>query len=218
MGAQSPPTPPRAQRRQIAGSALKTNIATLGPIVLPVGEQLRYFANLIARRLVRGQLPLPRPLCEVVQTAARAIVPLRGVRDVVGFVPADPAEATPADFMHQLPPYVPDFTRAFEWICVHTGGRAVIDAIEKNLSLPPHYLEPSRTALWRFGNTSSASIWYELEIIAEEGNTCGAQREGGGKMPPPGGERTLSKGDRVWQIAFGSGFKCNSLVWEATNI
>ena len=26
----------------------------------------------------------------------------------------------------ELPPYVPDFTKAFEWICVHTGGRAVV--------------------------------------------------------------------------------------------
>jgi 3-ketoacyl-CoA synthase len=27
--------------------------------------------------------------------------------------------------------------------------------------------------------------------------------------------RLVRRGDRVWQIAFGSGFKCNSAIWRA---
>jgi 3-ketoacyl-CoA synthase len=56
-------------------------------------------------------------------------------------------------------PYLPDFTLAFNHICIHTGGRGVIDEMEKQLSLPPEFVAPSREALFRYGNTSSSSIW-----------------------------------------------------------
>jgi len=207
------------QIMQIAGDALKINISTLGPLVLPISEQLRFFANMVARRAIKGGLPLPRPLRAAVRSVAMSVVPLPGVRFLVGYVPGQsngsstPRSPMAAVLRYNLPPYVPNFAKAFEWICVHTGGRAVIDAMEQNLQLPPHYLEPSRLSLYKFGNTSSASIWYELQIIAEQGNTCGVDREGGA-MPPKGMERKLRRGDRVWQIAFGSGFKCNSAVWQ----
>ncbi|CAI0444415.1 unnamed protein product [Linum tenue] len=84
---------------------------------------------------------------------------------------------------------------AFEHFCIHAGGRAVLDELEKNLHLSDWHMEPSRMTLYRFGNTSSSSLWYEL-----------AYTEGKGRV---------KRGDRMWQIAFGSGFKCNSAVWKA---
>ncbi|KAK1436534.1 hypothetical protein QVD17_02315 [Tagetes erecta] len=133
----------------IAGGALKTNITTLGPLVLPISEQLLFFCTLIAKKFLNKDIK----------------------------------------------PYIPDFKLAFDHFCIHAGGRAVIDELEKNLQLSLTHVEASRMTLHRFGNTSSSSIWYELAYI-----------EGKGRV---------RKGDRVWQIAFGSGFKCNSAVWKA---
>uniref|UniRef100_A0A7N0ZR77 3-ketoacyl-CoA synthase n=1 Tax=Kalanchoe fedtschenkoi TaxID=63787 RepID=A0A7N0ZR77_KALFE len=133
----------------IAGGALKTNITTLGPLVLPISEQLLFFATLVSRKL----------------------------------------------FNSKVKPYIPDFRLAFEHFCIHAGGRAVIDELEKNLQLLPHHVEASRMTLHRFGNTSSSSIWYELAYTEAKGR--------------------MRRGNRVWQIAFGSGFKCNSAVWLA---
>ncbi|KAF3787435.1 3-ketoacyl-CoA synthase 6 [Nymphaea thermarum] len=92
------------------------------------------------------------------------------------------------------PLYVPDFKKAFEHFCIHAGGRAVIDSVVKNLRMENVHAEPSRMTLYRFGNTSSSSIWYELSYIEAMGR--------------------MKKGDRIWQIAFGSGFKCNTAVWK----
>ena len=39
----------------IAGGALKTNITTLGPLVLPVSEQLLFFATLVAKKLFNAK-------------------------------------------------------------------------------------------------------------------------------------------------------------------
>ncbi|KXG19727.1 3-ketoacyl-CoA synthase 6 [Sorghum bicolor] len=94
----------------------------------------------------------------------------------------------------RVKPYLPDFRTAFEHFCIHAGGRAVIDELQRSLGLSDEDVEASRMALHRFGNTSSSSVWYELAYIEAKGR--------------------MRRGDRVWMIGFGSGFKCNSAAWE----
>ena len=79
--------------------------------------------------------------------------------------------------------------------CIHAGGRAVVDGIQKSLSLSNKQIEPSRHALYSYGNTSSSSIWYELDYIRDQ--------------------MDLKIGHKVLQVGFGSGFKCNSVVLKS---
>merc|ERR1712048_938331 len=73
------------QIMQVAGDSLKVNISTLGPLVLPISEQLRYLANMVARRAIRGQLPLPGQIRRAVQSIACSVVQMKAVQGFVGF-------------------------------------------------------------------------------------------------------------------------------------
>ncbi|KAJ8767345.1 hypothetical protein K2173_017389 [Erythroxylum novogranatense] len=144
---------------EIGGDALKTNITTLGPLVLPFSEQLLFFATLVWRHLFGNST----------RSASQ------------------PSSSSK--------PYIPDYKLAFEHFCVHAASKTVLDQLQRNLELSEKNMEASRMTLRRYGNTSSSSIWYELAYLEAK-------------------ER-VKRGDRVWQLAFGSGFKCNSLVWKS---
>merc|ERR1712151_889031 len=74
--------------------------------------------------------------------------------------------------------------------------KRLVKVIEKNMKLELFHTEPSRMTLLNYGNTSSSSIWYELEYIQDHQKS-----------------NPLKKGHRIMQVAFGSGFKCTSAVW-----
>lgn len=134
---------------EAAGIALKNNITTLAPKVLPYSEQLYFVYNMLCLKILK---------------------------------------------MKDLKPYVPNFKLAFEHFCIHPGGRAVINGIGKSLRLTDYDMEPAHMTLHRFGNTSSSGLWYEVAYMEAKGR--------------------VKKGDRIWQIALGSGFKCNTAVWK----
>ncbi|XP_076960959.1 3-ketoacyl-CoA synthase 11-like [Bidens hawaiensis] len=95
----------------------------------------------------------------------------------------------------KLPAYIPNYSVAVNHFLPHVGGKPVLDELQKNLGFDETVMEASRMTLYRFGNTSSSSVWYELAYAEAKGR--------------------VKKGDRVWQMAFGSGFKCSSVVWRA---
>ncbi|PSS36350.1 3-ketoacyl-CoA synthase [Actinidia chinensis var. chinensis] len=133
---------------EVGGNALKTNITTLGPLVLPVSEQFHFFTSLLFKTNSNNHKPS-----------------------------------------------IPNYKLAFEHVCIQATSKKVLDEIHNNLELTEEYMEPSRKTLERFGNTSSSSVWYELAYLEAFGK--------------------IKRGNRIWQIAFGSGFKCNSVVWKA---
>ncbi|OWM74149.1 hypothetical protein CDL15_Pgr008460 [Punica granatum] len=132
----------------VANQTIKTNIAALGHLVLPLSEKFPYAVNAMVRYFQ----------------------------------------------VMEVQPYNPDFTKAIDHICPHVGGKPVLDELQKSLHLSDAHMEASRMTLYKFGNTSSSSVWYELAYIEAKGR--------------------MKRGDRVWQIAFGSGFKCHSAIWR----
>eukprot|EP00613_Pedinella_sp_CCMP2098_P026743 CAMPEP_0171702248 /NCGR_PEP_ID=MMETSP0991-20121206/11495_1 /TAXON_ID=483369 /ORGANISM="non described non described, Strain CCMP2098" /LENGTH=539 /DNA_ID=CAMNT_0012291579 /DNA_START=100 /DNA_END=1720 /DNA_ORIENTATION=- len=151
---------------KVAGRAMERNFTSLGPHVLPVSEMMKVAKAWVLRDVFK-----------------RTRVVLEKLPALSGLAAKIPV----------VRPYVPDFKRGIDHFCIHAGGRAVVDGVGDNLKLSGKQVEASKATLYRYGNTSSSSIWYELQYIVKHVG--------------------IRKGQRVLQLAFGSGFKCNSAVW-----
>lgn len=127
-----------------------------GPLVLPLSKKLKYLGN---NELTQDYLqstvccmacclqgPLVLPLSEKLKYLGNTALRKAAKRN------KSLATAVPSTW---LKPYTPDFTRAFDFFCIHTGGRGIIDGLEKEMQLSREAVEPSRASLYRFGNTSS---------------------------------------------------------------
>ncbi|KAK6937595.1 FAE1/Type III polyketide synthase-like protein [Dillenia turbinata] len=95
----------------------------------------------------------------------------------------------------KIKPHVPEFNKTFDHFLPHAGGRPLLDELQRVLGFRDFDMEPARKTLYRYGNTSSSTVWYQLAY-------CEASER-------------IKRGDSVWHIAFGSGFHCTSVVWRA---
>ena len=88
---------------------------------------------------------------------------------LAGQVPHSIAQALP----QQLPNILNgiSFEAVKHW-AVHPGGRSILDAVEVCLGMPPDALQASRDILRQYGNISSATIMFVLQLIMH-GNKTG---------------------------------------------
>jgi alkylresorcinol/alkylpyrone synthase len=75
------------------------------------------------------------------------------------------------------------------WI-MHAGGRDVLNALEERLTLPAHALRYSREALRKYGNLSSAFVYFVLDAAIG----------------------TDAPGGWWWMSSFGAGFTCHGAL------
>ena len=84
--------------------------------------------------------------------------------------------------------------RSIDLWAVHPGGRSILDSVEKSLELAPDALVSSRNILARFGNMSSATVMFVLELILER----------------------ASKGQKGCAMSFGPGLTAETMLFHAT--
>ncbi|XP_010248462.2 PREDICTED: 3-ketoacyl-CoA synthase 6-like [Nelumbo nucifera] len=90
--------------------------------------------------------------------------------------------------------YVPNFRSVIQHFCLPVSGIPFIRRIGSGLKLTEREMEAAIMTFHRFGNQSSAAMWYELGYMEAK--------------------EMVKQGDKVWQLGLGTGWKAASVVWE----
>lgn len=161
----------------VAAGAITRNLSIVGSKILPIRGIIDYVFR-VSVRFIKIQLSKYSKSSLLSSLSPSTSIP------------------TPAtECLERLPPIVPNFKLAVQHFCIHAGGRAVLSAIQDALHLTDADMKPSRDTLYKYGNTSSSSIWYEYKQVEMT--------------------RKPRKNDVMLLIAVGSGFKANLLIFRA---
>jgi len=99
----------------VAGRALTKQFTQIGPHVLPLSEQLKCVMSYVASFILKKHLCVWFPKSDLLKKLRENSWLLKG--------------------------YTPDFKKAVDFFCIHAGGRAVIEGVQKNLNLDLNCLE-----------------------------------------------------------------------------
>lgn len=196
-----------------AARGVAMNLAILGPKILPYRELLRTAIRMGWRMVKNSIIPPVRNAVETPKPPSKQSVSDQKNKNITtnngngdgntkdhSNNDADDNETNNtrrSDRNGGEKPIVPNFRTCVDYWLIHAGGKAVITGIKDSLNLTENDVKESRDVLFKYGNTSSASIWYELDEV--EAN------------------RKIKNGQKALAIAIGSGIKVQSMYLTSVN-
>jgi 3-ketoacyl-CoA synthase len=186
-----------------AARGVELNLTTLAPKILPYHELVRTGLRMALRALSTSLFP-PKKVSSTSRSSSLPSQPTdtktQNHKDDKTVAKTTETAAAAADQDTSTPrpaPIIPNFKTAVDYWLIHAGGKAIITGIRDALNLTEDDVKPSRDVMYKYGNTSSASIWYELDEVEKASK--------------------VKNGQHALAIAIGSGIKVQTLYLTSVN-
>ena len=191
----------------VAARALRVHVSTIAHRLLPWREIVKYVLFFLLRFVALRLLTKPANRAASADDATQPGGTAAGDESMDAPLPRSRPSLS-ASLLSSLH-YTPSFSSPSVHPCIHAGGSGVLVAIQSALRLTDADMAVSRAVLWRYGNVSSASVFYELSAVEagrkRHGRTGRLTGEGEGV---PAGGRVLKRGDCVWLLVTLSAHPC----------